>query len=114
MLALVCADCNWVALKYCSLIQKPCDMLTGRSKVHCNVNARVAEVIDHSEAFDSSAVRQTVRSKIHALNIFEFARNLKRHTRVWWTFNFSAGAAHHQVSIVVEPVDTFVIHPREF
>jgi len=63
MLALVCADCNWVALKYCSLIQKPCDMLTGRSKVHCNVNARVAEVIDHSEAFDSSAVSKPSEAK---------------------------------------------------
>jgi hypothetical protein len=44
----ICANCNWVASKYCSLIQKPCDILARDAKVHSNVNALVAEVIGHS------------------------------------------------------------------
>jgi hypothetical protein len=59
----------------------------------------MAEVIGHSEAFDSSAIGQTVRHKVHAPNIVELACNLNRHTLVWWSLNFLA-AAHRQAGIL--------------
>jgi hypothetical protein len=46
------------------------------------------------------------------VNIIDLACNLKRYTLVWWPFNFLA-AAHRQIGILVEPADTFVIHPRK-
>jgi len=44
----------------------PCEILARDAKVHCNVNALMTEVICDCEAFDSSAVRQTVSHKVHA------------------------------------------------
>jgi hypothetical protein len=35
----ICANCNWIAPKNCSLIQKLCDILARDAKVHSNVNA---------------------------------------------------------------------------
>ena len=45
----------------------------------------MAEVVSNSEVFDSSAVRQTIRGKVHAPNIVDLACNLKWHTLVWWS-----------------------------
>ena len=59
--------------------------MAGDSKVHCNINALVAEVVSNSEVFDSSAVRQTIRDKVYAPNIVDLACNLKWHTLVWWS-----------------------------
>ncbi len=72
----------------------------------------MAEVVGNCEAFDSSAIGQTVRHKVHAPNIVDLASNLKWYTLVWWALNFLA-AADRQICILVEPVDAFVIHPRK-
>ena len=96
----ICANCNWVASKYCSLLQKPCDILARDAKVHSNINALVAEVIGNSEAFDSSSIRQIVKHKIHAPNIIDLSCNLEWHTIVCWALNFLT-AAHRQVGILV-------------
>ena len=43
----VCANYNWVACKYCYLIQKPYEILARDAKFHRNVVARMAEVIGY-------------------------------------------------------------------
>ena len=81
------------------------------AKVHRNINTLVTEVICNGEAFHSSSVRQTVRDKVHASHIVDLACNLKWDSLVLWPLNFLA-AAYYQVDTLIEPVDTFVAHPR--
>jgi hypothetical protein len=108
----ICANSDWVTSENCGLIKKPSDILASDSKVHCNFNALVDKVIGNSQAFDFSAVRQTVCDIIHVLNIIDLACDLKRHTLVWWALNFLT-VGHRQVDIIEEPIDTFVIYPRK-
>lgn len=59
-LPVICKKSSWGVSKNCSLIQKLCDILARDSKVYRNDDALKGEVIHNCEAFESSAVRQTV------------------------------------------------------
>ena len=48
----------------------------------------MTEVISNREAFDSSAIGQTDRDKVHAPNIVDLACNLTRHMLVWLVLTF--------------------------
>ena len=55
----------------------PCDVMSEDPKVHGDINTIVTEVIGSCEAFDSSAIGQTMRRKVHAPNIVDLACDLK-------------------------------------
>lgn len=78
---------------------------------HGNVHARVAEVVSHRQALDMPAIGQAVAYKVHAPHFIDTLSQLQRHALIDWPLGFLA-SSHGQIGDAVEPIDTFVVHPR--